>query len=122
MNELQNLLISGYPLFITIDGYRQAMLAAFPLNGKIDENSNPKGAYGFTPTEIAAYLKDHTWYQFETHTALQELQKMLTQENDIPGVTLTDEFDDEELPEGSIAYHRVWGTVMANSYWYFSST
>ena len=121
MNELQNLLISGYPLFITIDGYRQAMLAAFPLNGKIDENSNPKGAYGFTPTEIAAYLKDHTWYQFETHTALQELQKMLTQENDIPGVTLTDEFDNEELPEGSIAYHRVWGTVMANSYWYFSS-
>ena len=121
MNELQNLLISGYPLFITIDGYRQAMLAAFPLNGKIDENSNPKGAYGFTPTEMAAYLKDHTWYQFETHTALQELQKMLTQENDIPGVTLTDEFDNEELPEGSIAYHRVWGTVMANSYWYFSS-
>ena len=121
MNELQNLLISGYPLFITIDGYRQAMLAAFPLNGKIDENSNPRGAYGFTPTEIAAYLKDHTWYQFETHTALQELQKMLTQENDIPGVTLTDEFDNEELPEGSIAYHRVWGTVMANSYWYFSS-
>lgn len=36
MNELQNLLISGYPLFITIDGYRQAMLAAFPLNGKIE--------------------------------------------------------------------------------------
>ena len=105
MNELQNLLISGYPLFITIDGYRQAMLAAFPLNGKIDDNSNPKGAYGFTPTEIAAYLKDHTWYQFESHTALQELQKMLTQENDIPGVTLTDEFDNEELPEGSIAYH-----------------
>ena len=121
MNDLQNLLISGYPLFMTIDGYRQAMLAAFPLNGKIDDNSNPKGAYGFTPTEIAAYLKDHTWYQFETHTALQELQKMLTQENDIPGVTLTDEFDNEELPEGSIAYHRVWGTVMANSYWYFSS-
>lgn len=40
MNELQNLLISGYPLFITIDGYRQAMLAAFPLNGKIERFVN----------------------------------------------------------------------------------
>ena len=121
MNELQNLLISGYPLFITIDGYRQAMLAAFPLNGKIDDKSTPKGAFGFTPGEVAAYLKDHTWYQLETNVALQELQKMLTQENDIPAVTLTDEFDNEELPAGSIAYHRVWGTIMASSYWYFSS-
>ena len=121
MNDLQQLLISGMPLWITVDGFRQAMLASFPLNGKIDNKSDVKGAFGFSPAEVAAYLKNHTWYQFETHIAFQELLKMLAQEDDTPTVTLTDEFEDEQLPDNSIAYHRVWGTIMSDSYWYFSS-
>ena len=121
MNELQNLLASGYPLFITIDGFRQAMLTAFPLHGKVDSDSNSKAAYGFSQAEVSAYLKNHTWYQFESHAALQELQKQLTQDSEKPSVTLTDKFSDEQLPDNSIAYHRVWGTVMADSYWWFSS-
>lgn len=120
MNELQNLLVSGKPLWITVDGFRQAMLSVFPLHGKIDDNADPKSALGFSKAEIEAYLKNHTWYQFETHTALQELIKVLAQE-DGSAVTLTDEFDDEQLPDNSIAYHRVFGTVMAESYWWFSS-
>lgn len=121
MNELQNLLASGKPLFITIDGFRQAMLAAFPLNETAAVQPEEIPAHGFSQTEVAAYLKDHTWYQFETHVALQELQKTLAQSDDTPAITLTDEFDDEQLPDNSIAYHRVWGTVMADSYWWFSS-
>lgn len=121
MNELQNLLVSGKPLFITIDGFRQAMLAAFPLNGKTEERAGVKATFGFTPAEVAAYLKDHTWYQFETYVALEELKKVLVQDSDAPAVTLTDEFDDDQLPDNSIAYHRVWGTVTADSNWYFSS-
>ena len=70
---------------------------------------------------MAAYLKDHTWYQFECHVALQELREVLAQDDGTSTVTLTDEFDDEHLPDNSIAYHRVWGTVMADSYWNFSS-
>lgn len=121
MNELQNLLASGKPLFITIDGFRQAMLAAFPLNGKTEEQSVAKVSHGFSQAEVMAYLKDHTWYQFESHVALQELQKALAQDDDMPPVTLTDEFDNEQLPDNSIAYHRVFGTIMADSYWRFSS-
>lgn len=121
MNELQNLLVSGKPLFITTDGFRQAMLAAFPLCGKAEEQSVAQAAYGFSQAEVMAYLKDHTWYQFESHIALQELQKSLAQSDDTPEITLTDEFDDEQLPDNSIAYHRVFGTVMADSYWQFSS-
>lgn len=121
MNELQNLLVSGKPLFITIDGFRQAMLAAFPLNGKTEERAGVKATFGFTPAEVAAYLKDHTWYQFETHVVLEELKKVLAQDSDAPAVTLTDEFDDDQLPDNSIAYHRIWGTVTADSNWYFSS-
>lgn len=121
MNELQNLLASGKPLFITIDGFRQAMLAAFPINGKTEEQSGVKASCCFSPEEIAAYLKDHTVYQFETHVALQDILKVLAQDNDTSTVTLTDEFDDEQLPDNSIAYHRVWGTIMADSYYWFSS-
>lgn len=121
MNELQTLLASGKPLFITIDGFRQAMLAAFPLNGKTEEQSATKAAYGFSQAEVMTYLKDHTWYQFETHVALQELLKVLAWDDDATAVTLTDEFDDEQLPDNSIAYHRIWGTIMSDSYWWFSS-
>ncbi len=95
MNELQNLLVSGKPLWITVDGFRQAMLSVFPLHGKIDDKADPKSALGFSKAEIETYLKNHTWYQFETHTALQELIKVLAQEEG-SAVTLTDEFDDEQ--------------------------
>lgn len=120
MNELQNLLVSGKPLWITVDGFRQAMLSVFPLHGKIDDKAGPKSALGFSKAELESYLKDHTWYQFETHIALHELIKVLAQEEG-SAATLTDEFDDEQLPDNSIAYHRVFGTVMAESYWWFSS-
>ena len=48
MKELQSLLSSGKPLFITIDGFRQAMLTAFPLNGKTPEKPEVKSAFGMT--------------------------------------------------------------------------
>lgn len=121
MNELQTLLASGKPLFITVDGFRQAMLATFPLNGKAEEQAVAQVAYGFSQAEMMAYLKTHTWYQFERHVALLELQKELSKDDNTPTITLTDEFNDESLPDNSIAYHRVWGTVMADSFWYFSS-
>lgn len=122
MNELQILLVSGKPLFITIDGFRQAMLTVFPSNGKIvEDKSDIKVVCGFSQAEVDAYLKEHTWYQFKTHVALEEIKKVLAQDNDTSTVTLTDEFDDEQLPDNSIAYHRVWGIVTADSNWWFSS-
>ena len=119
MKELQSLLVSGKPLFITIDGFRQAMLAAFPLNGKTPERPEVKSAFGMTKDEMLAYLNTHSWYQLESHLALLDIQKVTNQEN--TPITLTDEFSDEQLPDNSIAYHRVFGTVMSDSYYYFSS-
>lgn len=120
MKELQSLLSSGKPLFITIDGFRQAMLTAFPLNGKTPEKPEVKSAFGMTKDEMITYLGSHTWYQLESHLALLDIQKITNQENTAP-ITLTDEFSDEQLPDNSIAYHRVFGTVMSDSYYYFSS-
>ena len=120
MKELQSLLSSGKPLFITVDGFRQAMLTAFPLNGKTQDNPEVKAAFGMTKAEMIAYLDTHTLYQLESHIALLDILKTTNQENTAP-VTLTDEFSDEQLPDNSIAYHRVFGIVMADSYYWFSS-
>ncbi|QUB67649.1 S49 family peptidase [Prevotella melaninogenica] len=120
MKELQSLLVSGKPLFITIDGFRQAMLAAFPLNGKIQEKPEIKATFGMSIEEMLAYLDTHTWYQLESHLALLEILNTIKQESFTP-ITLTDEFSDEQLPENSIAYHRVFDTIMSDSYYWFSS-
>ncbi len=121
MNELQALLASGKPLFITIDGFRQAMLSAFPPHGDIAVMPEQKFGNGITASKATTYLKTHTWYQLMRHTALLALQQMLAQQGEAPAVTLTDAFDDEQLPSESIAYHRVWGTIIADSNYWFSS-
>ena len=36
-------------------------------------------------------------------------------------VNLTDNYFDENIPTGSIAYHRIWGFITASNPWYFSS-
>lgn len=74
-----------------------------------------------TDAEIREYLKTHTYYQYETHEALQLICSKISQRDDTKEVQLTDEFDSPSLTDGTIAYHRVFGVVTANSYWYFSS-
>jgi len=120
MNELQQLLLSGKALHITTDGFRQAMLTAFPLSEKA-ETPGVRNSLGLLSTTQLAYLASHTWYQLETHEALKKQLEAIRQDNSQPAVTLTDEYANEELPENSIAYHRVWGTVMSEAYWFFSS-
>lgn len=71
--------------------------------------------------EIREYLKTHTYYQYETHEALQLICSKISQRDDTKEVQLTDEFDSPSLADETIAYHRVFGVVTANSYWYFSS-
>ena len=120
MNELQQLLLSGKPLHITTDGFRQAMLAAFPLSGKANIPDTRNALGPLSPAQLQ-YLTTHTWYQLETHEALKKQLETIRQDNSQPAVTLTDEYANEDIPENSIAYHRVWGTVMADAYWFFSS-
>lgn len=120
MNELQQLLLSGKPLHITTDGFRQAMLTAFPLSGKTNI-PDTRNALGPLSSAQLQYLTTHTWYQLETHEALAKQLEAIRQNNSQLTVTLTDEYANEEIPENSIAYHRVWGTVMADAYWFFSS-
>jgi len=36
-------------------------------------------------------------------------------------ITLSSEYDSLELPEGSLAYHRIVGTILSDSNWWFST-
>lgn len=110
MNELQSILLGDMPLLISADGYRRLMVSAFPLA---------------TPTSF--FIESKTYEQKsreEFDKLLQSLRKQLTRvsaDANIPEVTLTMDYDSPELPDGSVAYHRLWGIVTAESRYYFST-
>lgn len=120
MTDLQTLLLSTLPLWITEDGYRRLMVAAFPIEGAfIPSDKNIEQA--MTHEEIREYLRSHSWYQLETHQALTALVSRMSKQEEAREVSLTDEFASPELKENTVAYHRVFGVVTSDNSWYFSS-
>lgn len=121
-NEIQTLLLSTLPLWISTDGYRRLMVSAFPLNGVATPISIDKEVeQTMTHEEVKEYLMSHTWYQYMTHQALCGIQKVMAQQSDAKEVNITDDYASPQLKEGAIAYHRIFGVVTASSNWYFSS-
>lgn len=121
MDEIQTLLLSTHPLWITEDAYRRLMVAAFPLYSNVASIEHKRAEQAMTIAEVREYLKTYTFYQYETHKALEVLSSKAAQSEETKEVQLTDEYDSPSLNEGSIAYHRIFGVVSADSYWYFSS-
>ena len=121
MDEIQTLLLSTHPLWITEDAYRRLMVAAFPLYSNVASIEHKRAEQAMTIAEVREYLKTHTYYQYETHEALLAISSKVSQRDETKRVQLTDEYDSPSLDDGTIAYHRVFGVVTANSYWYFSS-
>ena len=122
MKELQAILLSSMPLWITEDGYRQLMVAAFPMSAAVaekQETTKIKERMGLA--EVKEYLKSHTFYQYLTHGALAELSTKVSQQDETKEINLTDDYASPELKDGTIAYHRIFGVVAAESYWCFSS-
>jgi len=67
--------------------------------------------------EKEAFFSDHIpSYKEETEEALTKLSVNLE-------ANLTRNFTETDIPEQSIAYHRIWGPILADEdwYWYFSS-
>ena len=103
MDEIQTLLLSTLPLWITGDAYRRLMVAAFPLNGIVASLEHKKAEQAMTLAEVREYLKTHTWYQYETHEALQVISSKAAQRDETKNVILTDEFSSPSLDDGAIA-------------------
>lgn len=60
-------------------------------------------------------------YQELSKKALSKLIESIEAHALVEGINVTDDYSSEELPEGSIAYHRIWGIVTSSSFWHFSS-
>jgi len=89
MKELQAILLSSMPLWITEDGYRQLMVAAFPMSSAIvekQENTKIKEQMGLA--EVKEYLKSHTFYQYLTHEALSEISAKVSQQDETKEINL----------------------------------
>jgi len=100
MNEIQSRLLSSRPLLISADGYRRLMVGSFPL-----------------PGQAVLFAEDKT-YPEERHEALEQIRQQ--QPGDWQQL-LTDDYGNVDLPLDSVAYHRVWGVILADSRWHFST-
>lgn len=59
-------------------------------------------------------------YAEKTKEELLALKKSIDKASDCE-ISLVDDYSDLDIPEGSIAYHRIFGTILADSYWWFST-
>ncbi len=104
MNEairyLRQILITRQGLLITADAFSSAVMQVFPLH--TSENIS---------AELPPLYKDTTNLQL----------KQLLASGELPATCLTDDFLSEDLPDASIAYHRISGFITATSRYYFSS-
>ena len=106
----QLLTLNTHQLLITAEGFASAMIEAFPLVA-VD---------GQQPTSFF-FDEDPPTYKETSQKALSLLLKNIVARSELQGITITDIFSAEDLPEGSIAYHRIWGFITADCRWYFSS-
>ncbi|MDR3119663.1 MAG: S49 family peptidase [Mediterranea sp.] len=67
------------------------------------------------------FMEDPPTYKEVSTKALSILKKSMEIHCKLEGINLTDDFSSDQLPEYSIAYHRIWGFITAASSWYFSS-
>ncbi len=96
-------------LLITAEGLASMMTEAFPPVPETEA------------VPLSFFYADPPTYRESCSKALDSVRRRLKASSLLEDVTLTDEFDSPELPENSIAYHRVWGIITASSKWYFST-
>ena len=112
MNEILAILLSERPLFITSEGYRQMVMAVLPYMKPSDAAEQPK---------VKSFFLDPPTYKEETDKAIAKLQKALASDNTTKAFQITNDFENQELPADTIAYHRVYGFITGDSRWCFSS-
>ena len=106
----QLLTLNIHRLLITAEGLSSAMIEAFPL----------VPADSLQPTSFF-FNENPPTYKETSKKALSLLQQEMKARSELQGITVTDDFSSDELPEGSIAYHRIWGFITSDCQWYFSS-
>lgn len=73
-----------------------------------------------TPSALLVVSEPPSYKELSSE-ALSQLKQKLSSHSELQEINLTEDYCSAEIPEGSIAYHRIWGFVTASSYWYFST-
>lgn len=105
---LRQLLLSpSRPLLIRTEDVASVLMEAFPQSSQIA-----------TPSSF--FVVDPPTFKQKTQEALILIQQQL-KVSTLSSATLTTDFSAEDLPISSIAYHRIWGFITADSRYFFSS-
>lgn len=109
-NYLRRLLLSPHSsLLITDDAYNEAMLECFPPSLSASQ------------IQPQSYWDEIPSYKDDTKKVLATLQEEIRKVSESQGINLSVDFASDDLPEGTIAYHRVKGTILAEAYYWFST-
>lgn len=93
---------------MTSEAYTEAMMICFPP--QVSGTTQPQSYWNEIPT-----------YQEETHKAFKSLAEELKKTSEAAGIPISVDYTSDEIPEGTIAYHRIKGTILADSRYWFSS-
>lgn len=91
-------------MLITAEGYASAVLECFPLS---------EDSYHIT--------RKDTSYNDRVKPDFISLFSRLSGSEETKQISVSNEYNSEELPDNSIAYHQVFGIITADSRWWFSS-
>lgn len=117
MNEIQLLLLSDMPLLISRSGYMQLMVCAFPT---IKKEVMMKGD-GEKPVRLSFFDFEEESYVSKTAKELEKIKKSLSQVAATKDLTVTCDYSSADLPDNSIAYHRIFGLITSDSHYRFST-
>lgn len=110
MDEITRLLLSDMPLAISESGYRYLLAIAYPK-----AYQSQMSDIDILQTRATDQQGSPQPYCKQTETALTAIMASSAD------VRLTAAYSATDVPEGSVAYHRIFGTIIADSWWRFST-
>ncbi len=94
---------------MTADAYAEVMMLCFPPSLSASQ------------IQPQSFWDDIPSYKDETKKAIKAITDDLKKCSEAAAIPISVEYSSDELPEGTIAYHRVKGTILSESYYWFST-
>lgn len=110
--EITDLIASQSPLLITKEAYLQAIFHIINTSS-VSKLAKPDPSSFFFDDDIPTYEE-------QNKKALDKIRAAIKMSS-ASGVNLTTEYRSNEIPSLSVAYHRVFGTILSDAVYSFSS-
>ena len=119
---LRQLLLASGGLLITEDYLRSQLMLCLSMDHTA-EHRTLKPGYAAGGADTVAEITPGCFLFFDVKTYQEESLEAFAQIKAVLGddVPVTMDYSSAELPDGCIAYHRIFGAITFDSRWYFSS-